>query len=75
LEEAQQHSALDAARRIKGFRRHVLGYAAALALLFGINMLTAPENPWFVAFMVGWGAPLALHAAWAMGLFGGPRRE
>jgi hypothetical protein len=35
-----------------------------------INMLTNPENPWFVWPMVGWGGVLAIHAAFVMGLFG-----
>ncbi len=39
--------------------------------LAAINMLSNPENPWFVWPMVGWGGVLAVHAAFAMGLFGG----
>lgn len=35
-----------------------------------VNLLTSPENLWFVWLMVGWGGILAFHAAYAMGLFG-----
>jgi hypothetical protein len=59
------------ARRLRGFRRHIIGFFVVMAVLAIINYLTTPENPWFVLPLVAWGAPLAIHAAYAMELFGG----
>ena len=64
-----------ARRRLRGFGLHLVGYFVAMAVLVAVNLATAPENPWFVWPMVGWGGILAFHAAYAMGLFsegGGP---
>jgi hypothetical protein len=41
-----------------------------MAVPVAVNLLTSPENLWFVWLMVGWGSILAFHAAYAMGLFG-----
>ena len=60
-----------ARRRLRGFGLHLAGYAIVMVGLVAINMLSNPENPWFVWPMVGWGGVLAIHAAFAMGLFGG----
>ena len=60
-----------ARRRLRGFGLHLAGYFVVVVALAAINMLSNPENPWFVWPMVGWGGVLAIHAAFAMGLFGG----
>ncbi len=60
-----------ARRRLRGFGLHIVGYFVVVVALAAINMLSNPENPWFVWPMVGWGGVLAVHAAFAMGLFGG----
>ena len=60
-----------ARRRLRGFGLHLAGYFVVVVALVAINMLSNPENPWFVWPMVGWGGVLAIHAAFAMGLFGG----
>ncbi len=60
-----------ARRRLRGFGLHLAGYFVVVVALAAINMLSNPENPWFVWPMVGWGGVLAVHAAFAMGLFGG----
>ena len=60
-----------ARRRLRGFGLHLAGYGVGIVALGVINMLTNPGNPWFVWPMVGWGGVLAIHAAFAMGLFGG----
>ena len=60
-----------ARRRLRGFGFHLAGYVVVILALMAINMLSSPENPWFVWPMVGWGGALAIHAAFAMGLFGG----
>lgn len=56
-------------RRLVGFRNHLLAYFAAMIVLVMINYVATPETPWFVWPMVGWGAPLTVHAAYAMGWF------
>ena len=58
-------------RRLRGFGLQLAGYVGVVVALVAINMLSNPENPWFVWPMVGWGGVLAVHAAFAMGLFGG----
>ncbi len=60
-----------ARRRLRGFGLHIAGYGIVMVVLVAINMLSNPDNPWFVWPMVGWGGVLAIHAAFAMGLFGG----
>lgn len=56
-----------ARRRLRGFIIHLMVYFAAMLLLVPVNIVLS-DYPWFLLLMVGWGAPLALHAAWAMGL-------
>ena len=55
-------------RRLRGFLNHLIGYFAVLVVLVPVNFLTTPDRPWFAWVMVAWGAPLAIHAAYAMGL-------
>ena len=55
--------------RIKWLRRHLLAYLVVSAALVAINLFWLTGEPWFVLFMVGWGAPLAVHTAYVMGLF------
>lgn len=61
-----------ARRRLRGFIIHLMVYFAAMLLLVPLNFALT-DRPWVLLPMVGWGAPLALHAAWAMGLWGSPR--
>jgi hypothetical protein len=42
-------------------------------VLAAVNLLIAPGQPWFVWPLVAWMAPLAIHAAYAMQLFGKSR--
>ena len=58
-------------RRLKGFGVHLALYFGIMAVLLTVNFIYWPDNPWFVLPMVGWGSVLGLHAAYAMGLFGG----
>ena len=55
-------------RRLRGFIIHLMIYFAAMAVLLPVNFIIAPDQPWSLFPLVGWGAPLALHAAWALGL-------
>lgn len=56
-------------KRLRQFIWHIAFYMAAMAVLVPVNLLTNPENPWFLLPMVGWGGILALHVAYVMGLF------
>jgi len=58
-------------RRLRGFGYHLIAYFAVMIALVPINLLTDPERPWFLLPTVGWGAVLAIHAAYAMNLFRG----
>ena len=62
-----------ARRRLRGFIIHLMVYFAAMLLLVPLNMALS-DRPWFLLPLVGWGAPLALHAAWAMGLLDALKR-
>ena len=55
--------------RIRGFRIHFLAYLAGSIAAFLLNLVIVPEVHWFVLPLVGWGAVLALHVAYVMGLF------
>jgi hypothetical protein len=59
--------------RLRGFLNHLIGYFVVMIVLMTANFMTMPENPWFVWPLVAWMAPLALHAAYAMHLFGRSR--
>jgi uncharacterized membrane protein len=58
-------------RRLRGFGYHLVGYFVVMIVLVPVNMLTNPQRPWFVPPMIGWGAVLGIHAAFAMNLFRG----
>lgn len=58
------------ARRMRGFRLHVILFMAALLVMIAANFVLMPSYPWWILFAVGWGAPLAVHCAYAMELFG-----
>ena len=57
--------------RLKGFGVHLPLYFVIMAVLLTVNFVYWPDNPWFVLPMVSWGSVLGLHAAYAMGFFGG----
>jgi hypothetical protein len=58
-----------ALRRLRGFAIHLTGYFLAMIVLVTLNLWLTPDRIWFVLPLVGWGSFLALHAAYAMGLF------
>jgi len=67
-------------RRLRGFAIHLAIYFLTIAGCAVLNFTKSPNELWFIYPMVAWGAPLALHAAFVMGLFdglmknkGGPR--
>ena len=68
-EVEERDEAGPAKRRLRGFLNHLIIYFSAMILLVPINFLLTPGRVWFVFPLVAWGAPLAIHAAFAMGLF------
>jgi len=44
-----------------GFYRHLIVYLAVNALLFIINIITAPRALWFYWPLIGWGIGLFFH--------------
>ncbi len=70
-EESAANEARQARQRLKGFGIHLALYFMAMVVLVPVNFTLSPENPWFLLPMAGWGPVLALHAAYAMGLFRG----
>jgi len=40
-----------------------------MIVLVALNVVYTPDRTWFLLPLVGWGSALALHAAYAMGLF------
>jgi hypothetical protein len=67
--EGDKLAADRARRRLRAFIIHLVIYFATMTVLLPINFIYTPRSPWILFLVVGWGAPLALHAAWAMGLF------
>lgn len=58
-------------RRLRGFARHLGAYFLFCLIAVPINLFYTPDSTWVILPVVIWGAPLALHAAWAMGLLDG----
>ncbi len=65
----QDQAAERARRRLRGFLIHLIGYFTAMLVIVPLNLVLTPDFAWFVLPMVGWGGVLAIHVAWAMGLF------
>ena len=59
-----------AMNRLQLLARHFVGYIVVTLVLAAIGLTQDPPKEWFVWFMVAWGAPLAIHVAHTMGLFG-----
>ncbi len=57
-------------RRRSQLLNHLIAYFGVMVIVVPINAYTTPEEPWFLIPVVVWGAPLALHVAWVMELFG-----
>ena len=58
------------ATRRRGLRTHVLVALGTILVLIAVNAVASPGYPWWMWVAVAWGAPLAIHVAWAMDLFG-----
>ena len=68
MSEAGEGGDEHARRRLRGFGIHLVATFAAMAVLIGASVFFSPQNPWLLAPVVAWGAVLAVHAAYAMGL-------
>jgi hypothetical protein len=55
--------------RLRGFLIHLFAYFAVMVVLVVVNVTAGSQAPWFIWPAIAWMAPLALHAAYAMGLF------
>lgn len=72
MQPDSQANAEDAQRnrqRRSALANHMLAYMAVAVVLVPVNFVLTPENVWFYIPLVAWMAPLALHVAYAMGLF------
>jgi hypothetical protein len=56
-------------RRLLLFGVHILIFVVVTIVLVAVSISMNAQEPWFVFPLVAWGAPLAVHAAFAMGLF------
>ena len=66
-----QHGSDDgrARRRLRGLAVHFAVFFVVSAVLALVNFLMFPDRIFVIFPVVLWGAPLAIHAAYAMGLF------
>jgi len=70
MEDEDEEAEVAAARqRVKGFGTHLLAYFGVIIVAVPLNFWLLPDQVWFVLPMIAWGAVLAIHAAYAMGLF------
>ena len=65
---------MTAARRSAAFKVHLAAYIGLAVVLVVVNLALSGTVTWALLFVVGWGAPLAVHCAYAMNLFGGGSR-
>ena len=68
MDDRERQKARSARRRRRGFGAHLAAYFAVMVILIAVSVFFSPENPWILAPVVAWGAVLAVHAAYAMGL-------
>jgi hypothetical protein len=61
-QDAQERIAFKQAQRLRGFYLHLLTYLVINAACIAINLLTNPEQLWFVGALLFWGTGLCIHA-------------
>lgn len=61
-EERTYQQAQRRVREIRGFYVHTVVYVLVNALLFLINIITAPDVLWFYWPLLGWGIAIVVHA-------------
>ena len=57
-------------KRRRSVRLHVIVALGTLLLLIPINFVISRDYPWWLWVLTAWLPVLAVHTAWAMGLFG-----
>jgi intracellular septation protein A len=55
--------------RLTGFAKHLAAYFIVMIICGAVNLINSPETLWVSFLMLGWSPALALHAAYAMGMF------
>lgn len=71
----EEERTVAAKARLRGFQIHLGGFAVLMVALVPIVLTMDPGASWIVVLPVGWGSVIAIHAAYAMGLFGALRGE
>ncbi len=61
-EQTRYEEARKRVEEIKGFYVHLASYVLINAALILINLLTSPNNLWFIWPLFGWGIGLIVHA-------------
>ena len=62
-------------RRRRGLRLHIIWAMAVFAILIAINALFSHRYPWWLWVLMAWMPLIAIHTAWAMGLFARRRKS
>ncbi|MEO1159582.1 MAG: 2TM domain-containing protein [Pseudomonadota bacterium] len=57
----QEQEAIEYVHDIKGFYSHLAVYVIVTAVMATANLLTTPDNLWFIWPMLGWGLGVASH--------------
>jgi len=71
MTDAEDRALAARRRRRRGqLLNHFIAYFGVMVILVPLNVLLAPGEPWFLLPLIAWGAPLAVHTAFVMELFG-----
>ena len=62
IEETKYQKAKERVEAIKGLYIHLIVYVVVNLILFTINMITEPNNMWFIWPLMGWGIGFAMHS-------------
>ena len=65
----------DRGARVRTLRLHVIVALGSIMVLIVVNFLTTPAYPWWIYVLMAWMPLVAVHAAWALELFGGGRER
>lgn len=69
MSEPDEEKARRDRRRRSSLLNHFIAFFGVAVVLVPLNFVLTPDNVWFFYPLVAWGAPLAVHTAYAMGLF------
>ena len=68
-------NAAERIRRGRSVRKHVIWALAIILVMIPANFVLSPGYPWWMWVALGWLPILALHTAWAMGMFDRGKEE